>query len=64
MELSDDVIGWVGGIGKSAIGRDTEGKVSNTFAALGRFGASGVDRMTPKAPGGGAGAAKHPGASK
>ena len=30
----------------------TEGKVSGTFMALGRFGASGVDRMTPKVPGG------------
>ena len=54
MELSNDVIGWVGGIGKSQMGKDTEGKVSSTFLALGRFGASGVDRMTPKVPGGGA----------
>ena len=65
MELSDDVIGWVGGVGKNQMGKDTEGKVSGTFMALGRFGASGVDRMTPKPPGGGGGgAAKLPGASK
>lgn len=64
MELSDDVIGWVGGIGKNQMGKDTEGKVSGTFMALGRFGASGVDRMTPKVPGGGGGATPNSGGKK
>lgn len=48
MELADDAIGWVGGIGRSNIGRDTEGKVHNLFMAGGRFGAGGVDRMLPR----------------
>jgi conjugal transfer/type IV secretion protein DotA/TraY len=38
MELPDDAIGWVGGIGRSNIGRDTEGKVHQVFMAGGRFG--------------------------
>jgi len=40
-ELADDVIGWVGGVGRSTIGREVEGKTSNLFVAGGRFG-SGV----------------------
>jgi conjugal transfer/type IV secretion protein DotA/TraY len=38
MELPDDAIGWIGGIGRSNIGRDTEGKVHQVFMAGGRFG--------------------------
>ncbi|MDP2033412.1 MAG: DotA/TraY family protein [Polaromonas sp.] len=38
MELADDVIGWVGGIGRQNIGRDTEGKIHSVFMAGGRFG--------------------------
>ncbi len=38
MELPDSVIGWVGGVGRSDIGRDTEGKVNQIFLAGGRFG--------------------------
>jgi hypothetical protein len=45
MELADDVIGWVGGIGKSSIGRDSEGKINQMFMAGGRFGSSTVDRV-------------------
>lgn len=37
-ELSDDVIGWGGGVGRSTIGREVEGKTSNLFIAGGRFG--------------------------
>lgn len=37
-ELADDAIGWVGGIGKTSIGRDTEAKVHQVFMAGGRFG--------------------------
>lgn len=44
MELADDAIGWVGGIGRNNIGRDTEGKVHNMFMMGGRFGAGGVDK--------------------
>ena len=60
MELSDDVIGWVGGIGKSQMGKDTEGKVSSTFLALGRFGSTGVAQMSAKGPGGGGGGGATP----
>lgn len=42
MELSDDAIGWVGGIGRNNIGKDVEGKVSTMFVAGGRFGATGI----------------------
>lgn len=66
MELADDVIGWVGGIGKQSIGRDTEGKVSQMFIAGGRFGAGGVDRVAgaAKSMGGGSGGAGAAGAAK
>ncbi|WP_421955136.1 DotA/TraY family protein [Polaromonas sp.] len=37
-ELADDALGWVGGIGRSNIGRDTESKVSQMFMMGGRFG--------------------------
>lgn len=37
-ELSDDVIGWVGGIGRSTIGREVEGKTHSLFVGGGRFG--------------------------
>lgn len=37
-ELADDALGWVGGIGKSNIGRDVEGKVNQMFVMGGRFG--------------------------
>ena len=36
-ELADDAIGWVGGIGRQNIGKDTEGKVHGLFVAGGRF---------------------------
>jgi hypothetical protein len=52
MELSDDAIGWVGGIGRSNIGKDVEGKVHNMFMMGGRFGAGGVGMMKPKGGGG------------
>ena len=39
-ELADDALGWIGNVGKSNIGRDTEGKVSNAFVMGGRFGAT------------------------
>jgi conjugal transfer/type IV secretion protein DotA/TraY len=44
MELADDAIGWVGGIGRNSIGKDTEGKVSNMFMMGGRFGSGMVDK--------------------
>lgn len=34
-ELADEALGWVGGIGKSNMGKDTEGKVHNLFQAGG-----------------------------
>ncbi len=37
-ELADDCLGWVGGIGRSNIGRDVENKVGTMFIAGGRFG--------------------------
>lgn len=45
IDLPDDVIGWVGGVGRSQIGRDLENKVSALFVAGGRFGAQAA---TPK----------------
>lgn len=59
IELSDDVIGWVGGIGSQKIGKDAENKISGMFVAGGRFGAGGVDRAASaaKAVGGGGAAA-------
>lgn len=36
MDLSDDVIGWIGSVGRSQMGRDTEGKVHNVFMMGGR----------------------------
>lgn len=44
MELADDAIGWVGGIGRNNIGKDAEGKINQMFVMGGRFGAGGVDR--------------------
>lgn len=41
-ELADDALGWVGGMGKQSIGRDTEGKVQGMFIAGGRFGQGGA----------------------
>lgn len=38
MDLKDDVLGWVGNVGKSTIGRDTEGKAHNMFIMGGSFG--------------------------
>lgn len=37
-ELPDDVIGWVGGVGRATIGREVEGKTQQLFVAGGRFG--------------------------
>lgn len=68
MELADDAIGWVGGIGRSSIGRDTEGKVHNMFMMGGRFGAGGVDRAAGAAKAmsgaGGSGSSTLPNPSK
>ena len=36
-ELADDAIGWVGGIGRQNIGKDTEGKVNNRRLAITRL---------------------------
>lgn len=44
MDLSDDVIGWVGNVGKSQAGRDTEGKAHGLFVAGGRFGTTLAER--------------------
>lgn len=51
MELADDAIGWVGGIGRNNIGKDAEGKIHNMFMMGGRFGAGGADRATQAAKG-------------
>lgn len=53
MELPDDAIGWIGGIGKNSMGRGTEDKMHGVFMAGGRFGSSGVDRMMSKPKGDG-----------
>ena len=58
-ELADDAIGWVGGIGRQNIGKDTEGKVNNLFVAGGRMASGGMTRAVGsasmgKAAGGGA----------
>ena len=45
MELSDDVIGWVGGMGTQKIGKDAEGRISSMFVAGGRFGATGAEKL-------------------
>lgn len=45
MDLKDDVIGWIGNVGRSQIGRDTENKASNLFVMGGRI-ASGHAQMT------------------
>ena len=37
-ELPDDVIGWVGGVGRATIGREVEGQTQQLFVAGGRFG--------------------------
>lgn len=58
-ELADDAIGWVGGIGRQNIGKDTEGKVNNLFVAGGRMASGGMTRsigtstLGGKAAGGG-----------
>lgn len=52
MELSDDAIGWVGGIGRNNIGRDAEGKINQMFVMGGRFGA-GLTERAGAASGGG-----------
>ena len=44
MELADDAIGWVGGVGRNNIGRDTEGKAHNMFLMGGRVGSGMVDK--------------------
>ena len=46
MELPDDVIGWVGGIGKNAMGKGMDDKAHSVFIAGGKFGSGGVDRMS------------------
>ena len=56
-ELADDAIGWVGGVGRQNIGKDTEGKVNNLFVAGGRFASGGVTNMARSA-GAGAGMPK------
>lgn len=43
-ELADDAIGWAGGVGRSNVGRDTEGKVAGVFIAGGRAAAAGMTR--------------------
>lgn len=50
-ELADDVIGWVGGVGRATIGREVEGKTSQLFLAGGRFG-SGAAGAVMKGKGG------------
>jgi len=42
MDLKDDVIGWIGNVGRSQIGRDTESKASGLFVAGGRVASHGV----------------------
>ncbi len=49
-ELADDVIGWVGGVGRSTIGREVEGKTSNLFVAGGRFGSGVAGTVLKSAP--------------
>ena len=59
-DLSDDVIGWIGNVGRSQLGRDTEGKASNVFMAGGRFGTQAAGAAAQGVAGaraGGAGAA-------
>lgn len=59
-DLSDDVIGWIGNVGRSQLGRDTEGKASNVFMAGGRFGTQAAGSAAQGLAGaraGGAGAA-------
>ena len=45
-ELADDAIGWVGGIGRQNIGKDTEGKVNNLFLAGGRFAGAATNEVS------------------
>ncbi len=51
-ELADDALGWVGGIGRSNIGRDTESKVSQMFMMGGRFGSGSAAGAVAKNLGG------------
>lgn len=48
-ELADDAIGWIGGLGRQNIGKDTEGKVNNLFLAGGRMASGGVNRVAANA---------------
>ena len=48
-ELADDAIGWVGGVGKQNIGKETENKVNNLFVAGGRLASGGVTNMARNA---------------
>ncbi len=58
-ELADDVMGWVGGMGKNSVGRDVEGKVNQMFVMGGRFGQGGAASGLAKGLGdGGKGAGK------
>lgn len=43
-ELADDAIGWVGGVGRQNIGKDTEGKVHGLFVAGGRMASGGMTK--------------------
>ena len=47
-EFADDAIGWVGGIGRQNIGKDSEGKVvgvNNLFVAGGCFAAGATNEV-------------------
>ncbi len=37
-DLADDVIGWIGGIGKATIGRDADSKVGQSFVVAAKVG--------------------------
>lgn len=45
MDLKDDVIGWIGNVGRSQIGRDTESKASNLFVMGGRIASGHAQNM-------------------
>lgn len=60
MQLPDDVIGWVGGVGSQKIGKDAEGKISAAFVAGGRFGAAGGEKVAAAASGKGGGGGGKP----
>lgn len=49
MDLSDDVIGWVGSVGKNTAGRGAEDKAHGGFVAVGRsMGQSAKVSLGPK----------------